>query len=46
MKTYKVTIDDQGTIRWYNEQGQLHREDGPAIEFVDGSKAWFLNDVE
>lgn len=27
---------------WYRE-GALHREDGPAIEWHDGSKAWLLN---
>jgi hypothetical protein len=27
---------------WYRN-GQLHREDGPAIEWVDGSKEWWLN---
>jgi hypothetical protein len=26
-----------------NEQGYLHREDGPAIEFANGTKAWYLN---
>ena len=26
---------------WLN--GKLHREDGPAIEYLDGTKAWFLN---
>ena len=29
---------------WLN--GKLHREDGPAIEWANGSKAWFLNDEE
>jgi hypothetical protein len=24
--------------------GQLHREDGPAIEWADGSKYWWVND--
>lgn len=43
MKTYKVTKDEYGTIRWYNEEGQYHREDGPAIEWADGSKFWYLN---
>ena len=28
---------------WRNPQGNLHREDGPAIEYKDGSKAWALN---
>jgi hypothetical protein len=37
------TTDEDGT-KWYrNEQGQLHRIDGPAMEGADGSKAWYLN---
>jgi hypothetical protein len=43
MKTYKVTVDEYGTIRWYNEDGQLHREDGPALECADGDKSWWIN---
>ena len=34
------TVDSYKTIRWYNEQDQLHREDGPAIEHANGDKAW------
>jgi hypothetical protein len=26
-----------------NELGQLHRVDGPAIEWTDGTKSWWLN---
>ena len=42
----KITkdIDDYGNIRYYNEQGQFHREDGPAVEYAYGTKAWYLND--
>ena len=43
MKTYKVIVDEYGTARWYNEDGQLHREDGPAIEWANGDKSWWLN---
>ena len=43
MKTYKVTIDGEGTTRWYNLQGQLNREDGPAVAYSNGSKWWYLN---
>ena len=43
MKTYKVTVGSNGTIRWYNEDGQLHREDGPAYEEASGSKQWWIN---
>jgi hypothetical protein len=44
MKTYKVIVDDYGTRRWYNEHDQHHREDGPAIEYANGDKSWFIND--
>lgn len=44
MKTYKVTVDDYGTKCWYNEQGQLHNEHGPACEYANGNKEWWLND--
>jgi hypothetical protein len=42
MQTYKVTVDKDKTIHWYNDKGQLHRLDGPAIEYVDGYKAWHV----
>ena len=42
MKTYKVTVNDYGITRWYLKN-KLHREDGPAIEYADGTKQWFLN---
>ena len=29
-------IDEKGTKRWYNENGALHREDGPAVEYPNG----------
>ena len=32
-----------GDIRYYNDLNQLHREDGPAIEYASGSKYWYLN---
>jgi hypothetical protein len=44
MKTYKVTVSDKGTKSWYNENDKRHREDGPAIEFANGTKFWFIND--
>jgi hypothetical protein len=36
-------ISNFGTKRWYNDRWEFHREDGPAIEFNDGSKSWFIN---
>jgi hypothetical protein len=43
MKTYKVTVNEYGTKHWYLN-GKLHREGGPAIEWVNGDKSWYIND--
>jgi len=43
MIIYTVEVDDNGTNRWYLD-GKLHRTDGPAVEFADGSKLWYLDD--
>ena len=43
MQTYKVTVDKDKTIRWYNEKDQFHRLDGPAIERADGRKEWWVD---
>ena len=37
-------IDSKGTKRWRNDQGLLHRTDGPAVEWSNGSKYWWVND--
>jgi hypothetical protein len=34
--------DSDGNKEWYLN-GNLHREDGPAVENDDGSKWWYLN---
>ncbi len=36
-------IDRFGNVRYYNEQNQLHRVDGPAIESANGYKEWWQN---
>ena len=41
--TYEVKVYEVGVKVWYLN-GNRHREDGPAIEYWDGSKYWFLND--
>jgi hypothetical protein len=43
MKTYKVKVDDNKTICWYNSKDQYHREDGPAYEGASGDKEWYIN---
>ena len=42
MITYEVRVHSDGTKYWCID-GKLHREDGPAVEFVDGTKEWWLN---
>ena len=32
-----------GSTYWVNNDGALHRTDGPAIEYVDGTRKWYLN---
>jgi len=41
-KSKKVIIPSLGTLYYLNEQ--LHREDGPAIVYCDGTEEWYLND--
>jgi hypothetical protein len=38
----KLIIDEYGTKKWY-QNGELHREDGPAREYSDGDKEWYFN---
>ena len=39
-----IETDDKGTIRYYlYEGGPLHREDGPAVERVNGDLEWYVN---
>jgi hypothetical protein len=42
MNTPIRTSDTTGTVAYYLN-GELHREDGPAIEMKDGRKAYYLN---
>ena len=42
MIEYKVKVTDSGDKYWYLD-GKLHREDGPAVEYVNGDKPWYLN---
>ena len=32
-------------VVWINDNGQQHREDGPALEYSNGNKYWHLNNV-
>jgi len=39
-------VHEDGTIRYYNEEHSLHNMDGPAIEYTNGNKRWFLYGME
>jgi len=39
---YEVHTDADGTRSWY-VNGQLHRLDGPAVEYADGTRVWNVN---
>ena len=36
-------INELGTIFYYNDNNKYHREDGPAIEYKNGTKFWYKN---
>jgi hypothetical protein len=37
----ELFITASGNKCWYLDD-KLHREDGPAVEYIDGSKEWYL----
>jgi len=43
MTEHTAKINSKGSKMWYLN-GELHREDGPAVEHANGSKMWYLND--
>ena len=45
MKEQFIHIDARGHKHYYSDREMKihHREDGPAIEDADGSKAWYIN---
>jgi len=43
LKGYTIHVDVFGNREWWRN-GQLHREDGPAIEYASGNRYWYLND--
>ena len=38
-----LKVDSLGNKRWYNSDGQLHREDGPAVITNKHVKLWYYN---
>ena len=44
----KYTVEvygNGGNVVWYNEAGEFHCEHGPAIEWTNGGKSYYLNNV-
>jgi len=39
--TTDYVIGPEGTKRYYDENGEFHREDGPALEWPNGIKVWY-----
>lgn len=39
-------IDENGTKHWFNNKGELHRECGPAIEYSDGGREYYIDGQE
>ena len=46
IKKYYVTVNDFGTTRWHKDAKCTirHRENGPAIEWLNGDIEWWQND--
>jgi len=36
-------VDANGNVHYYNNIELYHRLDGPAIEWCDGGKEWYIN---
>ena len=36
-------VDSGGGVCHYNTQGHLHRVYGPAIEYSNGNRTWYIN---
>jgi hypothetical protein len=37
----ELVVNDLGTKRWRNKEGNYHRLNGPAIEWRDGTEYWY-----
>ena len=45
MSESEKVAEPDGTESWYSN-GQLHREDGPAVVWADGTQGWYRNGSE
>ena len=44
--TRRREVDKHGIIRYFNENDELHRIHGPAVIYVNGDNAWYINGIE
>jgi hypothetical protein len=44
MENYtKREVDFKGNVFYFNSKGHWHRTDGPAVEWISGTKEWFID---
>jgi hypothetical protein len=36
-------LDNDGDISWFNDDGEWHKEEGPALIYSNGDVEWYLN---
>lgn len=39
----KLTVSKNGNKNWLNKKKELHREDGPALEWANGDRWWCID---
>ena len=42
---YRIEVNEFGARKYLNAAGQLHREEGPAVEWHSGERYWYQNGV-
>lgn len=46
LKNGEYFIHYSNRIEYFNSRFQLHREDGPAIEYFNSNKIWYINGLK
>jgi hypothetical protein len=36
-------VTEANSIQWVNAAGEIHHENGPAVEYFDGTQSWYIN---
>ena len=40
---YRIEVNEYGIHKYYNSANKLHRDNGPAVIWADGTKFWYQN---